>query len=223
MRIDAIVALKTLSMTKKRLVPVLGDDAREALVSAMAIDVLSLLQADSRIHAVHVICGDGWTEAGLLPDGVSAWREVDAPERGLNGALEFVAKQSIAEAHLFMHADLPFLTQQDLSALIDASEGGHAVFAPDTAREGTNALLRWADQILPLCFGVNSFAQHCEAARVGSVRWRAVERSGLLMDLDAPSDLERLNRYTDQLGRSTAAWSKQYQPQLDLAAIHCHP
>lgn len=223
MRIDAIVALKTLSMTKKRLVPVLGDDAREALVSAMAVDVLSLLQAASRIHTVHVICGDGWIEAGLLPDGVAAWREADAPERGLNEVLEFVAMQSTAEAHLFMHADLPFLTQQDLSALIDASEDRHAVFAPDTAREGTNALLRWADQALPLRFGVNSFAQHCDAARSGSVRWRSVERFGLLMDLDAPTDLERLNRCAEQLGGGTAAWSKQYQPQLDLPAIHCHP
>ena len=60
--VDAIVALKARAQSKMRLTSVLGDTAREALVEAMAADVLSCLLMHPEIEAVHVISGAGWSE-----------------------------------------------------------------------------------------------------------------------------------------------------------------
>ncbi len=61
MSVDAIVALKARAQSKMRLTSVLGDTAREALVEAMAADVLSCLLMHPEIEAVHVISGAGWS------------------------------------------------------------------------------------------------------------------------------------------------------------------
>ena len=66
MTIEAVVALKTLSQSKRRLSAVLNDEQRSDLVEAMAQDVLSCLMRHPQIEAVHVVCGEGWTRDCLL-------------------------------------------------------------------------------------------------------------------------------------------------------------
>ena len=68
MPIEAVVALKTLSQSKRRLSAVLSDDQRCDLVEAMAQDVLSCLMAHPEIDTVHAVCGEGWTRS-VFPDG----------------------------------------------------------------------------------------------------------------------------------------------------------
>ena len=118
MSVDAIVALKARSQSKMRLTSVLGDTAREALVEAMAVDVLSCLLMHPEIEAVHVISGAGWSDGDALPRGVTLWREADWPVSGLIQAYDLVAVKSAAEGLLFIHADLPCLDQEGLSAVI---------------------------------------------------------------------------------------------------------
>ena len=167
MSVDAIVALKTRAQSKMRLASVLGDTAREALVEAMAADVLSCLLMHPEIEAVHVISGAGWSGGDSLPRGVTLWREADWPVSGLVQAYELMAAKSSAERLLFIHADLPCLDQESLSAVIEASAERHAVLCPDHAEVGTNALLRWRDQPLPLCFGDDS--PSCRTIRHGTL------------------------------------------------------
>ncbi len=71
MSVDAIVALKDASQSKMRLASVLGDTAREALVEAMAVDVLSCLLTHPEIEAVHVVCWRGLVRRSPLPRGVT--------------------------------------------------------------------------------------------------------------------------------------------------------
>ena len=68
MTIEAVVALKTLSQSKRRLSAVLNDSQRCDLVEAMARDVLSCLMAHPEIDTVHAVCGDGWPT--IATDGV---------------------------------------------------------------------------------------------------------------------------------------------------------
>ena len=216
MSVDAIVALKTRAQSKMRLASVLGDAAREALVEAMAADVLYCLLMHPEIEAVHVISGAGWSGGDSLPRGVTLWREADWPVSGLVQAYELMAAKSSAERLLFIHADLPCLDQEGLSAVIEASAERHAVLCPDHAEVGTNALLRWRDQPLPLCFGDDSLRRHQHAAGVASVPWRIVRQLGLSLDIDLPADLDRVRRGDVPIGERTSAWFRGYQ--VDLTA-----
>ena len=220
MTIEAVVALKTLSQSKRRLSAVLNDEQRSDLVEAMAQDVLSCLMRHPEIDAVHVVCGEGWMR-DVFPEGpLVVWQESESHELGLIAAHEMVAARTGAERLLFIHADLPFLGQEDISAVIAASLDHHAVFSPDFTETGTNAVLRWRDQSVPLCFGEDSFARHQQAAKAAETRWRVVRASGVARDVDEPEDLDRLDGNDPDLGESTARWSVATDINVSLSATH---
>ena len=220
MTIEAVVALKTLSQSKRRLSAVLNDVQRSDLVEAMAQDVLSCLMRHSEIDIVHVVCGEGWTR-DVFPTGpLVMWQEAESQERGLIAAYEMIAARSAAERLLFIHSDLPFLGQEDISAVIAASLDHHAVLSPDLTETGTNAVLRWRHQSLPLCFGENSFASHQQAAKVARTRWRVVRARGVATDVDEPEDLDRLDGNDPDLGESTVRWSVATNINVLSSATH---
>ena len=220
MTIEAVVALKTLSQSKRRLSAVLNDGQRSDLVEAMAQDVLSCLMRHPEIDAVHVVCGEGWTR-DVFPEGpLVVWQEAESHDHGLIAAYEMVAARTGAERLLFIHADLPFLGQEDISAVIAASLDHHAVFSPDFTETGTNAVLRWRHQSLPLCFGKDSFARHQQAAKAAETRWRVVRASGVARDVDEPEDLDRLDGNDPDLGESTVRWSMATNINVYSSATH---
>ena len=220
MTIEAVVALKTLSKSKRRLSAVLNDEQRSDLVEAMAQDVLSCLMRHPQIEAVHVVCGEGWTR-DVFPEGpLVVWQEAESHDHGLIAAYEMVAARTGAERLLFIHADLPFLGQEDISAVIAASLDHHAVFSPDFTETGTNAVLRWRHQSLPLCFGEDSFARHQQAAKAAETRWRVVRASGVARDVDEPEDLDRLDGNDPDLGETTARWSAVTDINASMSATH---
>ena len=215
-----MVALKTLSQSKRRLSAVLNDEQRSDLVEAMAQDVLSCLMRHPEIEAVHVVCGEGWTR-DVFPEGpLVVWQEAESHDHGLIAAYEMVAARTGAERLLFIHADLPFLGQEDISAVIAASLDHHAVFSPDFTETGTNAVLRWRHQSLPLCFGKDSFARHQQAAKAAETRWRVVRASGVARDVDEPEDLDRLDGNDPDLGESTVRWSVATNINVLSSATH---
>jgi 2-phospho-L-lactate guanylyltransferase len=148
------------------------------------------------------------------------WQESRGQEGGLNGAYEMIAAKTTAERLLFIHADLPFLAEDNVSAVIAASLDHHAVLSPDLTETGTNAVLRWRHQSLPLCFGKDSFARHQQATRATETPWRVVCASGMALDIDEPSDLDRLDPNGTGLGEATARWSVDNEINVSLSATH---
>ena len=220
MTIEAVVALKTLSQSKRRLSAVLNDEQRSDLVEAMAQDVLSCLMRHPEIDAVHVVCGEGWTR-DVFPEGpLVVWQEAESHDHGLIAAYEMVAARTGAERLLFIHADLPFLGQEDISAVIAASLDHHVVLSPDFTETGTNAVLRWRHQSLPLCFGEDSFARHQQSAKAAETRWRVVRAKGVARDIDEPEDLNRLDANDPDLGEATARWSAAIETSVSMSATH---
>ena len=220
MAIDAVVALKTLAQSKRRLSAVLSDEQRCDLVEAMARDVLSCLLGHPEIDTVHAVCGQGWVRSDFPEGALVMWEEGENPEGGLIAAYEMVAARTVAERLLFIHADLPFLGQEDISAVIAASLDHHAVFSPDFTETGTNAVLRWRHQSLPLCFGEDSFARHQQAAKATGTPWRIVRAHGVARDVDEPEDLDRLKRNDPDLGEATACWSAVTDINVSMSATH---
>lgn len=211
--IEAFVALKTLSQTKHRLASALSEPARVALVVAMAEDVVGRLCRHPDIDLVHVICGDGWQAQTFLRTPIRVWKEADLPVSGLNAVLNVVAAKSGADGQLFIHADLPFLSHEEVSLICSEGSKGVAILCPDRHRVGTNALLRWRQQSLALKFGENSFACHGAAARAHGLDWSEICAPGLGTDIDTADDVRLLRdggalggELTAMLGDSTRAW-----------------
>ena len=220
MTVEAVVALKTLVQSKRRLSAVLSDRQRCDLVEAMAQDVLSRLMGHPAIDTVHAVCGEGWMRS-MLPEGsLLMWEEAESQEPGLIAAYEMIAAKTAAERLLFIHADLPFLGQEDISAVIAASLDDHAVLSPDLTETGTNAVLRWRHQSLPLCFGEDSFARHQQAAKAAKTPWRVVRAHGVARDVDEPKDLDRLDPNDPDLGEATARWSALTDVNVSMSATH---
>jgi 2-phospho-L-lactate/phosphoenolpyruvate guanylyltransferase len=117
--------------------------------------------------------------------------------RGLNPALEEGRRRALelgASTLLVLPADLPLLEEEDVLAVLKASEGQAVVIAPDGARSGTNALLTRPPDALPFVFGPDSFQAHLEAARKRDLDVKVCERSHLAFDLDTAGDLARLKK-----------------------------
>ena len=220
MTVEAVVALKTLAQSKRRLSAVLTDEQRCDLVEAMARGVLSCLMAHPEIDTVHTVCGEGWARTDFPEGPLVIWEEGQSREGGLIAAYEMVAAKTAAERLLFVHADLPFLAQEDVSAVIAASLDDHAVLSPDLTETGTNAVLRWRHQSLPLCFGEDSFAHHQQAAKATGTPWRVVRAHGVARDVDEPEDLDRLDRKDPDLGEATAGWSAVNDINVSMSATH---
>lgn len=220
MTIEAVVALKTLAQSKRRLAAVLNDSQRCDLVEAMAQDVLSCLMAHPEIDTVHAVCGEGWKRSALPEGPLVVWQEAESQGGGLIAAYEMIAANTVAERLLFIHADLPFLGHEDISAVIAASFDHHAVFSPDLSEAGTNAVLRWRHQSMPLCFGESSFARHRQAAETAKTPWRVVLARGVATDVDEPADLDRLDADDPDLGKATSRWSAATKINVSLSATH---
>ena len=221
--LDAVVALKSLGQAKQRLATVLDDEVRQSLVEAMALDVIASLLSCSATERVHVIYGAGWSGALKLAGEITLWDEADLGTVGLIAALEAVAANLDTRALLFIHADLPLLTEADITELAQTAQGDYAVICPDAAGVGTNALLRWQHQSLPLCFGENSFARHAQAELGGGVLLKQVASAGLARDIDEPRDLRYLRKHAGDLGYHTARWFKAHGGELSQTATQSPP
>lgn len=174
---DWIVAvpLKPAGSRKTRLASRLDAHARDALAEAMAAHVLATVgRAGGRAVALAAACPPGWK---------GAWHR-DAGG-GLNAALAGMRAAWRDRPFAVIHADLPHLMPDDVSALLEAGAGGLAL-APDARGAGTNALALPPGRPIDFRFGAGSLALFRSQAAATLVR-----RPGIARDLDTPADLAR--------------------------------
>jgi 2-phospho-L-lactate/phosphoenolpyruvate guanylyltransferase len=191
--VSAVVPVKDLQGTKSRLAPILDPGARAGLTLYMMGRVVAAIRS-SGVEDVCVVSPDRivLNEAqrrGAIP--------LPQESRGLNPALEEGRRRALelgASTLLVLPADLPLLEEEDVLAVLKASEGQAVVIAPDGARSGTNALLTRPPDALPFVFGPDSFQAHLEAARKRDLDVKVCERSHLAFDLDTAGDLARLKK-----------------------------
>lgn len=190
MTVHAVVAVKGLERGKYRLAGVLTEAERHLLIKTMLDDVLDALRGTPGIATINVLSSD----VTVLPNDVE--RIVD-PGTGLNAAIAYAARvlsNDGAHSMLYLPADLPLITPDDIGALMAAAKEHDAVIAPDARHCGTNALLLTPPQLIEPQFGEQSFTAHVQAMRGAGVRsMQIVERPGLAHDIDMPADLHALS------------------------------
>jgi len=191
--VSAVVPVKDLQGTKSRLAPILNPGARAGLTLYMMGRVVAAIRS-SGVEDVCVVSPDRVVLHEAQRRGATPLAQ---ESRGLNPALEEGRRRALelgASTLLVLPADLPLLGEEDVLAVLKASEGQAVVIAPDGARSGTNALLTRPPDALPFAFGPDSFQAHLEAARKRNLNVKVCERSHLAFDLDTAGDLARLKK-----------------------------
>ena len=183
----ALIPVKELSQAKARLAPVLDAAGRRELALALFRDVLAAALACPALDGVAVVSRD----ADVLSIAVEAGAQ-GLPERGdLNEALTSAAEKLRArgvDRLVVLAADLPLVTAEDIATVAEAD--ADVVVVPSTDG-GTNALALPPGAIA-FQFGPESAQRHLKAAREARLRTLLLDLPGLGLDIDTPSDLERL-------------------------------
>lgn len=189
--VHAVVPVKGLERGKYRLAGALTEAERHLLIETMLGDVLDALRATPGIASINVLSSEA---AVLLPKDVE---QIVDPGEGLNAAVMHAARvlsNEGARSMLLLPADLPFVTSEDIGALLAAASDHDAVIAPDVRHSGTNALLLTPPRLIEPRFGHQSFTAHVQAIRGSAAnRLQIVERRGLSHDVDVPADLLALS------------------------------
>jgi len=186
--VHALIPLKAVTHGKTRLASVLGEGQRAELVRTMLAQVVAAVITTPGIDRVHLLT----SAADLVPRGCL---HIDDHGAGLNEAIADAARALRAEGGgqmLIVHADLPFVTPEDIAALVAAARNDALVAAPDWTGAGTNALVVQLARTLTTRFGAGSFAAHRAAADTARMPFLQVRRPGLAYDVDEPEQLDWL-------------------------------
>lgn len=183
--------LKLLADAKQRLSGVLTAQERQALVLAMAADVLAALTACDTFDRVLILSRN--KEADELAERFGAAVFAEPAAANLPGALSAGAALAAAAGAAtvsMIPADVPAVTRAELQA---AARSHCAVtIAPDAHCEGTNLLMLSPPQIIAPIFDGRSFAPHLRAAVQVCAPAQVLRSPGLALDIDTPEDLAAL-------------------------------
>jgi 2-phospho-L-lactate guanylyltransferase len=196
MTIWAIVPVKPLRRGKSRLAGTLTEEERTQLNQELLERTLKTLSGLKELGQVLVVSRDPHALTIARNLGAKTVQEDGQPH--LNTALKratVVAQLHASQGILVLPADLPLLTPDDVTTLIDrAGKPPVVVIAPDRHGKGTNALLMYPPGLIEYDFGENSFKRHCERAKKAGAALEIVELPSLGLDLDLPEDLELIKK-----------------------------
>lgn len=184
----ALIAIKNLSLGKKRLAGTLSPAGREQLIRTMLNQVLDSLSASHSVQNMAIVT----SEHLLTTHDVTLLTDIGG---GLNTAIAHAVRTleaAGASELLVLHGDLPLVTPAEIDELVALGRHNGIALAPDRQRQGTNAVYLKAGTGFEFHFGPHSFEQHqTEAARCDLLPVIA-ELPGFAFDVDEPADLEQL-------------------------------
>ena len=115
----------------------------------------------------------------------------EASEKGVNAAVERGMRETPdSEGWLILPADIPFLTNRDLSKVLSSCESGAAiVISPSREFNGTNLLLLERGARLKLSYDMNSFSSHLAAAARSGFSVSVYCSWTVTLDIDSVEDV----------------------------------
>lgn len=168
----ALLPLKPSAERKTRLAARLSPAQRVTLTETLLARALAALRACPKISDIRLLTASpkSWPTSCILDHG-----------RGLNAELQAV-RQGRGGNILVVFPDLPFVTADDISALLAAARSA-PVIAPDRHGTGTNAIALPDDVPFTFAFGEDSFSAH-------AAQGNFLTRPGLAFDIDTPEDFD---------------------------------
>jgi 2-phospho-L-lactate guanylyltransferase len=192
MAVFAVVPVKRLSVSKRRLSAVLNPEERSLLSVAMLEDVLAALKA-STVHETVVVSNDLVVREVADKFGFSYFSAVAT---GLNPAVEEATDWCMgrqADSVLILPADIPLVSHKDINKIVAlGSDKAFVVVLCPSRNGGTNALFKKPANLIRACFGPNSFMKHVQEACKKQVNVRFHYSVGTATDIDSVEDLKKL-------------------------------
>ncbi len=189
--VDVVVPMKPLATAKSRLAPEVADATRRAVALLMLRRVLDAAGRALGPAACRVVGGDETVRRVAREAG---WGWAPEPGHDLNSSLWLAMERCYEEgaaAVLFLPADLPEISPQDVTAVVAASRGlTRHVGVAARGDGGTNALLLPSGCAFPPELGDASFARHQALALAQGAPLETLAVPGLGFDVDTPADLE---------------------------------
>jgi 2-phospho-L-lactate/phosphoenolpyruvate guanylyltransferase len=190
-----VVLIKDFDSAKERLRPALGSKSRRALARRNANLAVTAAAAGD-----HVLAVTGSEEVAEMAAAWGASVLLEPREEGQNPAAErgiARARAAGAGAVLLLSSDLPLVTPDAVRNLLQAAgrfKPPVVVAVPAIGRGGTNALYLRPVDAIGMHFGDESLAKFQEDAEAHGVKFVVHRAEAIALDLDEPSDLERLSR-----------------------------
>jgi len=188
----AIVPVKRLGVSKRRLSKFLSSQERKLLTIAMLEDVLKALKS-SIVPEIVVVSSDPNVRVIADRFGVSFF---SPSHNGLNPAVEEATAwcmQKQADSVLVVPADIPLLSFEDVNKIVELgnSDEPTVVLSP-SSNGGTNALFQKPPNLLYANFGNKSFAKHFKQAQNKGVSVKFHYSTSIALDVDCEEDLLKL-------------------------------
>ena len=217
-----LVPVKQLSLAKSRLSSRFSPAERAVLMINLLTHTLKTVQAagaqlvvvspDPRVLALAESLG-----AITLTENLDAGN-TDRLNGAISRAVEQICQLKVVlpKTLLILPADLPLLTEADITTLIELSEESKTVIVPDRAEEGTNGLLLQLAiaRIFHYQFGLHSFERHRQTLLEAGIAFTICREPGLGYDLDYPADFDDLPPILkDQLTQPETDFMKPNQNQ----------
>jgi 2-phospho-L-lactate guanylyltransferase len=206
----AIIPVKRLQESKRRLQHLLSAEERADLICHFLDNLLDVLDAAPGINRTLVVTADAAVMALAARRGAEVL--IEQASGGLNAAVAqgtAHAARHGATAVLILPADLPFARVEDIEGMLrpltadpEATPVARSLIAltGDEAEEGTNALLLAPPGAFTFHYGPGSFRAHlAEAVERGRSTY-LVNAPGLRFDLDTESDWAVYNGYVVGMG-----------------------
>lgn len=208
----AVIPVKRLLESKRRLAHLLAPQARAELIANFLDNLLSVLNDSPGIDRVLVVTDD--PAVMRIAERHGAMLLVEENTAGLNAAVAAgagLAAGSGATAMLVLPADLPFVRVEDIEEMLDplagrqftsadgrpqtTDHGAIMALTGDETEEGTNALLLAPPGDFNFHYGPGSFQAHLDEARARGRIAHIIDAPGLQFDLDTESDWLVYNGY----------------------------
>jgi 2-phospho-L-lactate/phosphoenolpyruvate guanylyltransferase len=187
----AVVPAKDLADAKSRLAPVLSTPQRQGLALAMLEDVLTALSDAPVLAGIVVVTRE--PELASCARSSGARVVTDLRQAGPNAAITLASAQLAsdgASGMIAIPADIPLLTPAAVAQILEAMTPEPSVtLIPALADMGTNAVALAPLDVIPPCFGPQSFFRHQEAALARGLAPRILHLPEIGFDLDRPEDL----------------------------------
>ena len=191
MVVFAIVPVKRIGVSKRRLSQNLSTQERKALTIAMLEDVLKALKA-SIVTKVLVVSNDSNVHPIAEQFGAFFFSPI---RKGLNSALEeaFVwCMKNKADSVLVLPADIPLISSKDINTIVMLGSNERQVVLVSSRDCGTNAFFQCPPNLVRACFGPDSFKKHVNEACKKGAYVKFYYSLGAGLDIDSVDDIKVL-------------------------------
>jgi 2-phospho-L-lactate/phosphoenolpyruvate guanylyltransferase len=187
----ACVPVKDGGAAKQRLAGVWPQARRTALAQAMLLDVLDAIGAANGLAGIALLTVDAFARAVAAQRGLRVIEDAATENHTnvANAAMRVLARERVPSV-LMLPGDIPLVTADEVEQVVRRARNERFTIVPSHDRDGSNAIVCAPPGVVPLRYGLDSFACHLRTARQLGIEPAVIELPGISRDIDHPEDLQ---------------------------------